>query len=176
MSPGAVKDELHEVLFSLVGVYDEDEPVDEFSHALQCGANAIAAGARPELVTASLFHDVARSPLVTEDVGPTAHEAIAARWLEPRFGPEVAWLAGAHVAAKLYLIEHEPSYLGLLSPASVTSAQHQQAEINDALLSNPLWPEALELRRFDDLAKDPDATLADPEELLRVARSVLLAR
>jgi predicted HD phosphohydrolase len=42
----------------------------------------------------------------------------AARWLEPRVGARVAWLAEQHVPAKRYLVATDPAYLAGLSEVS----------------------------------------------------------
>jgi predicted HD phosphohydrolase len=163
---GNYADELAAALGSLEGVFDGLEPVDELSHALQCAKLAKDADARVEVVAAALFHDIARSPIVARAFPDTEHELAGARWLEPRLGPVVAWLVGAHVAAKLYLLEREPDYAGLLSEESRRSARAQHAPELEQLTSDGLWPDALRLRRWDDAAKHTDAELPDRGELL----------
>lgn len=167
-------EELEEVLMSLAFVTDGDEPIDELSHALQCAANAQAAKASRDLIAASLFHDVARSPLVKRQFPGVGHEIAAEAWLRPRLGDHVAWLAGAHVAAKMHLLATEPGYLALLSSQSVASATHQGAAIRAELLGHPWWPDALRLRRFDDAAKKRNVPLPDPKELLAIVRPLLV--
>ena len=174
MTSSAYADELASALLSLDGVVDGFEPVDELSHALQCALLAKGAGASRELVAAALFHDVARSPMVAQAFPGMAHETAAAMWLEPRLGPVVAWLVGAHVAAKLYLIEHDPGYVALLSEESRKSALGQVAPELEELTRDSAWPEALRLRRWDDAAKRPDVELADPLELLAFIRPLVL--
>src|SRR5580698_7993498 len=109
--------ELIAVLDSLSGVFDGEEVVDEYHHALQCAQQARSRGADDEIVTAALLHDVARSPLVRVDYPDVEHEIAASKWLTPRFGDRVAWLAHAHVAAKIYLVANEVGYEDGLSPA-----------------------------------------------------------
>jgi predicted HD phosphohydrolase len=167
-------DELESVLYSLVGVFDGDELVDEFSHALQCARNAELAGADGELVVAALFHDVARSPLVGPTYPGVAHEVAGASWLEPRFGDRVAWLVGAHTVAKVYLMDTEPGYRGSLSPESKRSALAQRATSRAGFVGHRWWPDALRLRRFDDAAKDPNAILPEPGALLEIVRTLRL--
>jgi predicted HD phosphohydrolase len=171
----AYADELESALMSLSGVFDGLEPVDELSHALQCAQLARAENAPPELVAAALFHDVARSPMVASAFPGVAHESAGASWLEPRLGREVAWLVGAHVAAKLYLLEHDPGYAALLSEESRKSAIGQHAPELAELTRESAWPSALRLRRWDDQAKRKDAELVDPSELLAIVRPLALA-
>jgi predicted HD phosphohydrolase len=168
--------EIDEVLGSLAGVFDGEEPVDELSHALQCAGHAIHDGVDAELVTAALLHDVARSPLVAPQYPDLPHELAAAAWLRPRFGERVAWLAGAHVAAKLFLLEVDPGYLRLLSPESVKTAGAQRSNETPWPVDHPWWPDAVRLRRWDDAAKRTDADLPDVAELLRTAESVRIDR
>jgi predicted HD phosphohydrolase len=63
------------------------------------------------------------------------------------------------VAAKRYLCTVEPEYLAKLSPASLKSFYDQggvmsQSEIDDFRDEHYAF-EAVQLRRWDDLAKDP---------------------
>jgi predicted HD phosphohydrolase len=139
--------EVGQVLVSMRGVFDGVEPVDELDHALQCAGHALAAGEDDGLVVACLLHDVARSPLLPQDGD---HERVAAQWLAPRFGERVAWLAGAHVAAKVHLVATDPSYV--LSEESRRSLAFQQ-QPPEHWLTDPLWPEAVRLRSYDDRAK-----------------------
>src|SRR5262245_61676939 len=100
--PTETLDETHRLLQSLRGVWDE-ESVDELDHALQAAARAVDDRADDELMLAAALHDIAHSPLF----GPAAaerHDRAAQDWLTPRFGERVGWLAGAHVAAKRYLV------------------------------------------------------------------------
>jgi predicted HD phosphohydrolase len=161
------------VLHSLRGVWDE-VAVDELDHALQSAALAIADRADDELVLASALHDVAHSPLLAP---APAHDVAAHEWLLPRYGERVAWLAGAHVAAKRHLAATEPGYAQSLSATSTTSLHAQGgAGVDDAVVTHPWWPDALRLRRYDDAAKDPTASGASIEDVLAVAARVLHRR
>jgi predicted HD phosphohydrolase len=159
--------EVTQLLLSLRGVYDEDEQVDELDHALQSAAGAISAQADDELVVASLLHDIARSPLVAAIPGyaDLGHDEVARRWLTPRFGERVGWLAGAHVAAKRYLAATDPEYRSILSPTSIASLVAQGGAAVDPIWTSHLWwPAAVQLRRFDDGAKvigAPTPSVAD---------------
>ena len=168
--------ELEDALVTLAGVVDGDEPVDELSHALQCASLALAGGAHSVLATACLFHDVARSPRVASEYPGLPHEVAGAEWLRPRLGEHVAWLVGAHVVAKLYLLETEPGYRERLSAESVRSAVFQGAVPPQPIpLEHPWWPDALRLRRWDDAAKDEGVRLPDLRQtLLRVTSQLAL--
>ena len=167
-------DTLHEtaaVLRSLRGIWDE-EAVDELDHALQSAARAKDDGADDELVLAAALHDIGRSPLV--DQGDPRHDRVAQAWLTPRFGMRVGWLAGAHVAAKRYLVATVPGYADTLSEVSVATLCQQGGAAHDPeYVHHPWWPDALRLRHYDDAAKDPDATHLTIEEVLVIAERVM---
>jgi predicted HD phosphohydrolase len=164
--------DLEKVLLSLEQVVDGEEPVNELDHALQCAQHARDADSPPDLVVAALLHDVARAPAVGGAFPGLGHDQAGERWLRPRFGERIAWLVGAHVAAKLYLIDNEPDYLALLSSESVRSSIAQRAGASDQRVSHPWWPEALKLRRFDDAAKDPKAPRPDLGVFLDLAHTL----
>ena len=86
----------------MAGLPYDGEPVDQLEHALQCAALAAREhGEDAEFVVACLLHDIARAPAVAGIPydGPREHHGEAgARWLTPRVGARVAWLAEQHVA------------------------------------------------------------------------------
>ena len=170
-----VLDEVGDLLRSLRGVWDEDA-VDELDHALQAAARARDDGADDELVLAAALHDLAHSPEFG-DIAPQHHDRIAREWLTPRFGARVGWLAGAHVAAKRYLVATDPHYATTLSDVSVDSLHHQGgAHVDPAFSDQPWWPDALRLRRYDDSAKDPRGNAASIDDVLVIAKRVLAQR
>nr|WP_090343293.1 HD family phosphohydrolase [Mycolicibacterium malmesburyense]CRL74224.1 HD phosphohydrolase-like protein [Mycolicibacterium malmesburyense] len=157
-------------LESLRGVWDE-AVVDEFDHACQSAALAIEDGADDELVLAAALHDVGHSPLLAGD--SRAHEVVACAWLTPRFGTRVGWLAGAHVAAKRYLVATHPGYGDSLSPVSVSSLARQGGAATDLrYVDHPWWPDALRLRRYDDAAKVSGASGVGLDVLAAIAERV----
>jgi predicted HD phosphohydrolase len=171
----AVLEEVGQLLRSLRGVWDE-EAVDELDHALQAAARARDDGADDELALAAALHDLAHSPLFS-GIATHHHERVAADWLAPRFGERVAWLAGAHVAAKRYLAATDAEYAAALSDVSVDSLHHQGgAGVDPTFVDHPWWPDALRLRRYDDAAKDPRGAAASIDEVLSVAERILRQR
>jgi predicted HD phosphohydrolase len=160
--------ELRAVFASMKGFFDGEEEVDELSHALQCATNALRDGAAAELVAAALLHDVGRAPAVCGSYPGTPHERAGALWLGPRATKKVAWLVEAHVPAKVFLVSSEPAYFEGLSPASVSSLGYQRVDQAELApwASHQWWPEALQLRRWDDSAKVPGAVTATLEEVL----------
>lgn len=169
----SILDEVGHLLWSLRGVWDE-EAVDELDHALQAAARALDSGGDDELVLAAALHDLGHSPQFGETAGHR-HDSVARIWLTPRFGERVGWLAGAHVAAKRYLVATDPHYAGTLSGVSVDSLHHQGgAGIDPAFVEHPWWADAVRLRRYDDAAKDPQGVGASIDDVLDVARRVLM--
>ena len=164
--------ETDSLLRSLRGIWDE-EAVDEFDHALQSAARAIEDGADDELVLAAALHDLAHSPQFDETAA-ARHDATAREWLTPRFGARVGWLAGAHVAAKRYLVATDQTYGATLTATSMTSLLAQGgAGIDADFLEHPWWSDALRLRRYDDAAKVPGARAASVAEVLVIAERVV---
>ncbi len=164
-----------DLLRSLRGVWDEDA-VDDLDHALQAATRAVEDGADDELVLAAALHDLAHSPRC--DVPDRERHDVAARdWLTPRYGARVGWLAGAHVAAKRYLVATEPGYADGLSPTSLLSLREQGGPaVDDEMVCHPWWPDALRLRHYDDAAKVPGAPAVSIDDVLVVAERVLRRR
>ncbi len=161
-----------EVVDALCALFDErgdglyDESVSQSVHAAQTAMLARREGASPELVVAALLHDLAH--LLERDPADGAahpdrdlrHEEVAARFLANWFGPEVTEPIRHHVAAKRYLCAVDPGYTDTLSPASVHSLGLQGGPMSPeetvAFLGVEGAADAVRLRRWDDLAKDPD--------------------
>lgn len=142
------------------------EGVSQLQHALQCAALADQAGASPELITAALFHDIGH---LAHELGEDAtargiddhHEARGAGLLRQLL-PEAVWRPVAlHVQAKRWLCAREPAYVAQLSEESLRSLALQGGPMTAAEAATfdamPFSAEAIALRRWDDLAKDPQA-------------------
>jgi gamma-butyrobetaine dioxygenase len=141
------------------------EEVSQLAHALQCATFAQQSGTSDSLVAAALLHDVGH--LVNpKDEGATlrgidaAHEKVGAAYLARWFGPAVTAPVAQHVAAKRYLCQAEDGYFARLSEESVRSLAVQGGPFTAAeaaaFLSRPYAEEAVALRRWDELAKDPE--------------------
>jgi phosphonate degradation associated HDIG domain protein len=140
------------------------EMVSQREHALQAAHYAVRAGSTKELVLAALLHDVGH---LLHDQGEdaadhgidTRHEIAGYEWLRTRFGPAVAEPVKLHVPAKRYLCCVEPEYFAGLSPASMQSLELQGGAFTDEEAREfeklPYYRDAIELRRWDDLAKVP---------------------
>lgn len=139
------------------------EPVTALQHALQCAQLAEWAHADDALVAAAFLHDIGHFVAgVDDDRTDDRHETQALPYLAGRFGPEVLEPIRLHVAAKRYLVATDPAYLAGLSPASVHSLALQGGAMSpgevDAFTATPFAMDAVQLRRWDDLAKMPGQT------------------
>jgi gamma-butyrobetaine dioxygenase len=147
-------------LFGRKGGEPYGERVTQAAHALQAAALAEAEGATPALVAAALLHDVGHF-LAKPGDGDDRHEDIGAGILMKLFGPAVAEPVRLHVAAKRFLCATEPGYFATLSSASVASLAQQGDPFTPgeaaAFERRPHAADAVRLRRWDDLAKVPDA-------------------
>jgi predicted HD phosphohydrolase len=184
----AVNCTVNEILWaceSMVGLPYDGEPVDQLEHALQCAALAREDG-DPAFTVAALLHDIARAPAVAGIPydGPREHHGeTAARWLAPRVGHRVAWLAEQHVAAKRYLVATDPAYEARLTEVSARTLKAQGGPMSEEEVeefrAQPDWQLALKLREIDDRGKVPGAEVPGledyREELLQVV-SAQLAR
>jgi predicted HD phosphohydrolase len=165
----ATVEEIISACRSMVGLPYDGEPVDQLEHALQCAALGRGdRGEDPEFVVACLLHDIARAPAVAGIPydGPREHHGEAgARWLVPRVGARVAWLAEQHVPAKRYIVATDANYRARLSEVSQRTLVAQGGPMSDAEVAafraNPDWEQAVALRLIDDLGKVPG--LAVPE-------------
>lgn len=151
----------------------DGEAVGQLQHALQCADLARRSGHGPGVVVAALLHDVGRSPVALHDLraaGMTGdeHGALAGAWLRPLVGRRVAWLAEQHVPAKRYLVATDPAYARGLSDTSRRTLEIQGGPMSPEEVAEfegqAGWRDAAELRRWDDLAKDPDARVPTLEE------------
>jgi predicted HD phosphohydrolase len=167
---------------SMVGLPYDGEPVDQLEHALQCAALAREEG-DSAFVVAALLHDIARAPAVAGIPydGPREHHGeTAARWLEPRVGDRVAWLAEQHVAAKRYLVATDPGYQARLTEVSARTLRAQGGPMSPdevtAFRSHPDWRLPLKLREIDDRGKVPGAEVPDLEDYREELSEVVSAR
>lgn len=138
------------------------EDVTQLDHALQTAWLAECAGASSTLILASLCHDLGHllhdhgEECATRGVD-SQHEAIGGRFLNERFGREVAEPVILHVAAKRFLCAKSREYLRSLSPASRTSLALQVGPMSpweaERFANKPFAGDAVALRRWDDEAK-----------------------
>jgi len=138
------------------------EAVSALEHALQCAQLAEWAHADNALVAAAFLHDLgqlldAPAEAVLHD---DQHESRALVLLSSGgFGAEVLEPIRLHVQAKRFLVGSDPAYAESLSAASLHSLSLQGGRMNAEerllLLAQPQASRAIQLRRWDDLAKHP---------------------
>ena len=140
------------------------EAVTQLEHALQAATFAKNNHASAALITASLLHDIGHLLHELPDDAPDygvddLHEELAALFLDKYFIKEVVEPAKLHVQAKRYLCATAPGYLETLSEPSKISLEFQGGVMNQKEVAdfekNEFYKEAVNLRRWDDLAKDP---------------------
>lgn len=142
------------------------EAINQQQHALQCAHLAEQAGASPELIAAALLHDLGhlltpKSSSQSLDVDDV-HQYVAIPFLRSVFPDAVIEPIRMHVDAKRYLCHADKHYWASLSPASQRSLELQGGPFSDegatAFMAQAFASDAVALRRWDDLAKDPAAT------------------
>jgi phosphonate degradation associated HDIG domain protein len=161
------------------------EAVTQEQHALQAACFARQAGAGPAQVAAALLHDIGHLLHKLPDDAPDqgvddVHEALAAQFLERHFEPAVVEPARLHVAAKRYLCATRPGYLESLSAPSLLSLELQGGVMKGDELAAfeglPFFQEAVQLRLWDDLAKDPAMLTPPLADFLPDLEACLLSR
>jgi phosphonate degradation associated HDIG domain protein len=160
------------------------EPVTQLEHALQTAALAEEAGASDALVTASLLHDLGHL-LNLQGATPTAHgiddqhQDFVLPFLRVTFPDAVLEPIRLHVDAKRCLCAMDAHYYARLSADSVRSLALQggvfTAEEAEAFMHRPYAADALQLRRWDDLAKMERQPTPDLTHFLTIAARVSVA-
>lgn len=140
------------------------EAVTQMEHALQAATFAKKHQASDALITASLLHDIGHLLHALPDDAPDhgvddLHEELAAVFLEKYFIKEVVEPAKLHVQAKRYLCFVDANYYNTLSEPSRQSLALQGGIMNAEEAADfekfENYKEAVLLRTWDDLAKDP---------------------
>lgn len=155
-----------EALFSRRGhqCYGDErrEPVTALEHALQCAQLAEWAHAEHSLVAAALLHDIGQlmDGAPGDPLRDDQHEITALGLLRAGgFDDAVLEPIRLHVAAKRYLVSTDPAYGPALSDASRHSLALQGGPMNAEerllFMAHRHAGPALQLRRWDDLAKRP---------------------
>jgi phosphonate degradation associated HDIG domain protein len=151
------------------------EAVSQCEHALQCAALAEQAEQSPEMIAACLFHDLGH---LVHHLGDEPalrgiddrHEQRAIPVLEQLFPAAVTLPIQLHVAAKRYLCAVDHAYWAALSPTSKRSLELQGGIFSPAaataFIQQPYSKQAVQLRRWDDLAKVPNQDIPDLEHFL----------
>jgi len=139
-----------------------NENVTQLEHALQCAELTEKNNCSKEIITAALLHDIGhllydgKDPIHKGKDGH--HENLGADYLAQYFDEKVTLPIRAHVNSKRYLVFVEKDYYNSLSEASKISLAAQGGSFTkeeaEKFINQPFMKEAVELRKFDDLAKE----------------------
>lgn len=136
--------------------------ISPLQHGWQCGRLAAQAHSTPELQLACWLHDIGHLAALAAQPGleftpADPHELVAARMLEPLFGPLVSEPVALHVAAKRFRLATNPRYLQILSFESRRSLQRQGGPMSareaSDFMAHPMSGDALRLRAWDECAR-----------------------
>ncbi len=164
MHGGDVLEKLKSMIARKGGELYGGEQVTQLQHALQAAALAEAGGAADHVVVAALLHDIGhlfepefdRAMELETDL---VHERLGEAFLKRFFGADVTEPVRLHVAAKRYLCATDPSYFATLSAASVHSLKLQGGPMSEDEVARfetePSFRDAVQVRLYDDRAKDP---------------------
>uniref|UniRef100_A0A8H7N0P2 HD domain-containing protein n=1 Tax=Bionectria ochroleuca TaxID=29856 RepID=A0A8H7N0P2_BIOOC len=166
------------------------ESVSQLQHSLQSALQAQQDNCDDETVLAALMHDVGRfipaadkmPKLIAPDgsyIGRASHDILGERYLRQLgFSEKVCQLVGSHVTAKRYLCAAENGYWESLSLSSKRTLEYQGGRFTPEQVkeaeNNPWLQEKLAVRRYDDLAKNPDAVTPPLEAYQEMAYKCLL--
>tara|TARA_B100001750_G_C15290716_1_gene487162 strand:- start:169 stop:786 length:618 start_codon:yes stop_codon:yes gene_type:complete len=142
-----------------------DEVVTQLDHALQTAELAKKSNANNYLITSALLHDLGHLLLneksLAEDLN---HEEIGANAMTTFFPSTVTEPIRLHVDAKRYLCTVDQDYYNNLSQASQNSfqvqGQYMSAKEIELFEQNSHFEAAIQIRRWDDLAKIKDLTVS----------------
>ena len=153
------------------------EALTQQQHALQCATLAESARSSPSLVVACLLRDFGHLVhTLGEDAAERGiddcHEEIAFPYLRKLFSTAVTEPIRLHVKAKRYLCAVDEEYWNSLSPASKLSLELQGGIFSEAeaaeFIAQPFAKDAVQLRIWDDFAKNPDYCTPQLEHFLPV--------
>jgi phosphonate degradation associated HDIG domain protein len=161
------------------------EPVSQLEHMSQAAQLAMEQGYDDEVVLAAFFHDIGHICVMKNagndmgGYGVIHHEKIGADYLRQKGFPEtVARLTESHVQAKRYLTAKDPGYYARLSEASRKTLEFQGGPMTpeeaDNFENDPLFEVILQMRRWDEYAKETDIPVLNLDILKNKARAVLL--
>jgi 2-amino-1-hydroxyethylphosphonate dioxygenase (glycine-forming) len=159
-------------IFSLIEQYGflkyPGTAVNLLEHALQTAVHAGKETKDEELLLAAFFHDIGhicdlkQEPVeipVTDD-----HEIRGAHFLEHYgFSERIVALVQHHVLAKRYLTYKHPDYYLSLTDAGKESLEYQGGPLcmdeASRFEANPMFHELVQLRKWDEMSKQPIISL-----------------
>ncbi|MCE2996287.1 MAG: phosphonate degradation HD-domain oxygenase [Cyclobacteriaceae bacterium] len=181
------QDTIHEI-FALYEKYGHEdyigEAISQIEHMSQAAQLAIEGGFDDEVILAAFFHDIGHICVSRNAAnnmggfGVKSHEKIGADYLrEKGFSERIAKLVENHVEAKRYLTFRYPEYYNNLSEASKRTLEYQggkmTAEEADVFEQDSLFEASIQLRKWDELAKEIETPLIDLEIIKAKATSAL---
>ncbi|MFN8250626.1 MAG: HDIG domain-containing protein [Ferruginibacter sp.] len=151
------------------------EKVTQLEHMVQAASLAKQGGYDEEMILAAFLHDIGHICAASytnntmNGFGIINHEKIGAQYLRNRgFSERIAKLVENHVSAKRYLTFKYPEYYDGLSEASRKTLEYQGGRMNPDEAAffeqDPLCEDFIEMRRWDELAKEENLPLALPYE------------
>ena len=158
------------------------EAVTMRDHMLQAAWQAENAGASDKVIAAALLHDIGHyvgefGDDYIEKGLDNRHQLSGAKILENFFDIEVVQPVKLHVDAKRYLCAVDPDYLNELSDASIKTLALQGGPMNQAEVeefeSQPGYETAVQVRKYDDNAKDPYISTPSIEHYLKYVQKAL---
>jgi phosphonate degradation associated HDIG domain protein len=142
------------------------EGLSQLQHMMQTAELALRSGADEEVILAAFLHDIGHLLSVADKGtnGDEQHEKQGAQYLRDLgFSERVASLVEGHVAAKRYLTAAQPGYHDQLSDASKQTLEAQGGPMSEKeaffFEQNPWFELCINLRRWDDQAKNPDKVI-----------------
>jgi 2-amino-1-hydroxyethylphosphonate dioxygenase (glycine-forming) len=161
------------------------EPVSQLEHMSQSASLAIESNQDDVVVLAAFFHDIGhfcsegQEKTSMNGFGTKSHEKIGADFLRLKGFPEkLAQLVENHVAAKRYLTFTDSEYYSNLSDASKKTLEFQGGKMtgHEAQLfeKDPLFYTSIQLRKWDELAKEINVPIIDMAILKSKAFKVLM--
>ena len=158
------------------------EPVTQLEHALQSGSLAQEARVGDELVAAAFLHDLGhllnrQGDTPTERGIDDLHQYFALPFLRPVLPDAVLEPIRLHVDAKRCLCAIDDKYFRQLSADSIRSLELQggifSSEEAEAFLAKPYAEDALNVRKWDDRAKEQNRATPDLDHFMGVVERVM---
>ena len=186
-----MKDKVDQIIDEVFDLYElhggEDyigEPVSQLEHMSQSAQLAIEQGYDDEVVLAAFFHDIGHICVMQnasnsmDGYGVKRHEKVGADYLRSKGFPErIAKLVENHVQAKRFLTYKYSEYYNSLSDASKKTLEFQggrmKKEEADAFEADSLFDTSIQMRKWDELAKETEVPIIDMNDLKDRARNVL---
>jgi phosphonate degradation associated HDIG domain protein len=176
---------IHDI-YNQFGNYKYDELISQNEHATQCAALAKASGASSELTIAALLHDIGHLLVLAENNGTIdfdtddEHEALGARYLAAHFPSGVTAPIALHVAAQRFLCTADDAYFDQLSIGPVRSLEKQGGLMTHHEVMrferSPHFSSAVELRRWDEAAKDEHIVVEPFDSYLEMMESIITSK